>query len=82
MPLSKEADRLRKQRQRAADKDHLARWAKYPHKCPKCGRVMSYQKQDCAGGVTKYCWNNKCLNRLDYIPRKANTTVGGIKAYR
>ena len=68
MPLSKEADRLRKQRQRAADRDHLAKWAIYPHKCPKCGEVMSYRKQDGAGGVTKYCWKRQCLTTKEYTP--------------
>ena len=55
MPLSKEADRLRKQRQRAADRDHLARWVKYPHKCKKCGRRLIYFSKGLFGGHRKAC---------------------------
>ena len=80
MPLSKEADRLRKQKQRTAERNHLARWAKYPHKCTKCGRRLIYRSKDMFGGHRKFCCPasdadrraNPCFpgDEREYKPRK------------
>ena len=69
MPLTKEADRLRKRRQRAAARDRLVEWAQHPHKCPKCGRTMTHHFQDGNGGVTKGCWERQCLTKIVYDPQ-------------
>ena len=78
MPLSKEADRLRKHRQRAAERNHLARWVKYPHKCTKCGRVLYFAKKSFGGEPPhKYC------SPASDADRKANPCwPGDVREYK